>query len=270
MKKGIKYKIRQVLFRNHIWIEQINSKNELKRFLKRFSDKFISCDLIRVGGENDGGYLIPNNLNEISFCFSPGVSDRAYFEKDLSDNYNIKSFMADASVKASPIKDMNFEFIPKFLGSYSNDKFITLSDWIESTIGKDQSGKILQMDIEGGEYDVLTYEDSGTLASFSILVIEFHFLQKLFEKDFLKMFSSIFEKIFRNFSICHVHPNNCCGIANLDGISVPRIMEVTFIRNDLIEKFLNKYDINLPHRLDRKNSLKNKDIIMPEIWWKKN
>ena len=82
------------------------------------------------------------------------------------------------------------------------------------------------------------------------------------------MFSSIFEKIFRNFSICHVHPNNCCGIAKLEGISIPRIMEVTFIRNDLISKFCNDKKLNLPHPLDRKNSLKNQDIIMPEIWWK--
>ena len=101
------------------------------------------------------------------------------------------------------------------------------------------------MDIEGGEYDALVYEDSQTLASFSIIVIEFHYLQKMFERDFLNMVTAIFEKIYKNFSICHVHPNNYCGIVSLDGIEIPRVIEVTFIRNDLVNNFSN----NNPHNV---------------------
>ena len=119
-----------------------------------------------------------------------------------------------------------------------------------------------------GEYGVLVYEDSTTLASFSAMIIEFHNLQKLFERDFLKMVSAVFEKIYKNFSICHVHLNNCCGIASLDGIEIPRVIEVSFVRNDLIDKFSSKTPISLPHNLDSKNIDKNEDIVMPEMWWK--
>ena len=113
------------------------------------------------------------------------------------------------------------------------------------------------------------YEDSSTLSRFSSMIIEFHNLQKLFEKDFLKMTSAIFEKIYTNFSICHVHPNNCCGIASLDGIDIPRVLEVTFIRNDLVDGLLNNKLVKLPHILDRKNIKTNEDLHMPKIWWEK-
>ena len=179
--------------------------------------------------------------------------------------------MVDASVEKPPLSDPNFQFLSKYLGSFTDDKFITLSDWIDKTTKFNEVGKILQMDIEGGEYDVLIYEDAKTLASFSTIVIEFHSLHHLFKKEFLRMLSSIFEKIYKNFSICHVHPNNCCGLVELDGIIVPRVMEITFIRNDYIEKCSNNdTDIFLPNVLDRKNVEEKEDIIMPEIWWKNN
>lgn len=259
--------LRQAAFQSRYWIEKLNSKSELESFLTQFRKHYISCDLIRVGGDGDGGYLLPDVFDEIDYCFSPGVAETANFEKELSERFKIKSFMADASVEEAPLSDSNFEFIPKFLGAHSRDNFITLSDWlIQSNLDKD-TNLLLQMDIEGGEYDVLIYEDAYTLASFSSMVIEFHNLQKLFERDFLMMVSAVFQKIYKNFKICHVHPNNCCGIASLDGIEIPRVIEVTFLRNDLVDRFSNKKPLTLPHPLDFKNVANNVEISMPSIWW---
>lgn len=260
--------LRQGLFKQHYWVEKLNSNLELENFLKRFREHYISCDLVRTGGDGDGGYLHPDILKDVSYCFSPGVDYTANFEKELSQKFNIKSFMADASVKRPPILDENFEFIGKFLGAKTEGDFITLSDWIKQCDLREPGARILQMDIEGGEYEVLIYEDVDVIASFSCIIIEFHGLQKLFERDFLKMVSAVFEKIYKHFSICHVHPNNCCGIASLDGIDIPRIIEVTFIRNDLVDNLCNAAPISLPNLLDQKNVNVNKDILMPEVWWK--
>jgi len=262
-------KIKFEAFKKHYWVEKTSSKYNLENFINRFKEKYISTELIRIGGEGDGGYLVPNILKNISYCYSPGVDFTASFEKELSEKYNIKSFMIDASVNKPPLSDSNFQFLPKYLGSFTDNKFITLSDWIYETIGSNELGKILQMDIEGGEYDVLIFEDSKTLASFSIIVIEFHSMGNLFQKDFLKMVSAIFEKIYKNFSICHVHPNNGGWISELDGIKVPHVMEITFIRNDYLEECSNNENIVLPNKLDRKNRKNVEELIMPEIWWKK-
>ena len=84
-------------FKNHIWMESIKeSRVEIENFISRFREKYISCELIRIGGDGDGGYLLPDILNDISYCFSPGVSQTSFFEKELSENYNIQSFMVDA------------------------------------------------------------------------------------------------------------------------------------------------------------------------------
>ena len=96
---------------------------------------------------------------------------------------------------------------------------------------------ILQMDIEGAEYDVLTFESTATLGRFSTMIIEFHGLEQFFDWRFLHTTSIIFEKLYRNFSICHVHPNNCCGVTSLNGIDIPNVIEVSFLRHDLVDQF---------------------------------
>ena len=250
-------------------VNKIPPSNDLEAFLSRFRDRYVAIDLIRIGGDDDGGYLMPNNIDSIEYCFSPGVDYTASFESELSKKYNIKSFMADASVSSAPLEDNNFTFIKKFLGSKTEGEFITLSDWMKESIFEDNKGKILQMDIEGGEYDVLTYESSETLAMFSSILIEFHGMQNMFDRNFLKMVSGIFEKLYQNFSICHVHPNNCSGIASFNGLDIPRVFEVTFIRNDLVNTCKIDLPIILPHPLDRSNVQNTSEIIMPEIWWKK-
>ena len=265
----IRANLRRIAFKKGYLIEKLSPITNVKNFISQFKDKYVSCELIRVGSESDGGYLHPNLLKTISYCFSPGVAYQASFEKELSEKFKIKSFMADASVKEAPLLDDNFEFIPKFLGTYTKNEFITLTDWIKQSKVTDEDSKILQMDIEGAEFDVLLYESAEILASFSTLIIEFHRMERMFQKDFLYMLKIIFEKIYKNFSICHVHPNNCCGIYSLNGVDVPRVMEVTFVRNDLINSVLSTNPIHLPHSLDRKNLEDKRDLVMPEMWWRK-
>ena len=134
--------------------------------------------------------------------------------------------------------------------------------------GGNDRGMILQMDIEGAEYDVLTFESTATLSRFSAMIVEFHVLQLLFDRHFLRTTSSIFEKLYRNFSICHVHPNNAGAIVSLNGVDIPNTIEVTFLRHDLLDQCKSSATLSLPHRLDRKNVPDHDDIDMPAIWYK--
>ena len=125
------------------------------------------------------------------------------------------------------------------------------------------------MDIEGSEYEVLSHESIEILSKFSLIIIEFHKLQNLSNPIFLNIANSIFEKIYKKFYICHVHPNNFSGIYNFKNIKIPSSIEVTFIRKDLINKSRSDNEIYLPHTLDQKNTKNSIDFKMPEIWWKK-
>ena len=57
-----------------------------------------SKPLIRIGGNGAGAYLVPEYLEKIDSCFSPGTSFKKTFEDELYEKYKIKSFLSDASI----------------------------------------------------------------------------------------------------------------------------------------------------------------------------
>ena len=221
--------------------------------------------LIRVGNLNDGGYLIPNDLNGIKYCFSPGVSNVAGFELQLSE-LGIKSYLADYSVDGPPYLNSNFVFLKKFLGSANTEKNIRLEDWINSVEHVDNE-MILQMDIEGAEYEVLLDTPREILKKFRILVIEFHKLNELFKEFSSILIMQIFNKILKYFYVVHIHPNNCCRVHEFKNIKIPELLEFTFIRKDRVSSF--EFIHDLPNELDSRNVLDRDDIVLDKIWYGK-
>ena len=74
------------------------------RFLRMNRPILTDKPLIRLGDNGDGGYLLPDDFNGVSYCLSPGVSDNASFEQSLFQNYGIKSHLCDYSVNRPPIE----------------------------------------------------------------------------------------------------------------------------------------------------------------------
>ena len=128
--------------------------------------------LIRVGGAGDGAYLIPDDLDGIEYCFSPGVNTVSDFENDLA-NRGIRSFMADYSVDGPPLNRPEFCFEKKFLGASDHDHYFTLSTWKNKYLHDYSGDLILQMDIEGAEFEVILNMPDDLLAQFRIMAIEF-------------------------------------------------------------------------------------------------
>jgi len=219
--------------------------------------------LIRIGGDGDGGYLIPNDLIGIDICFSPGVSKVADFENDLTKK-GIKCFLADFSVDAPPIKNNLFDFEKKYIGASNNEVFMTLEHWIELK-ASNELDFILQMDIEGSEYPVILNTPEFIFSKFRIMLIEFHRLDIIFTKKGHELIRQVFSKLLKNFDIVHIHPNNCCGAARHKDIVIPRVMEFTFLRKDRIA---HRSPAKIfPHPLDRKNVASYPDIHLPSCWY---
>lgn len=258
---------KQLAINSGLIVSTTAQDSEIEAFFERFREHYVTIELKRVGGAGDGGYLIPDILEKISHCYSPGVADSAAFELELSEQYGIISLMADASVAGPPLDNPNFRFTKRFLGNRTSGNIVTLTDWMSETTDDTVRDLILQMDIEGAEYEVLISEPESTLSKFAVLVIEFHYLDNLFEKHFLRMVTSLFEKLYKMFSICHVHPNNCCGVAEFHNFEVPRVIEVTFLRNDYSDCLKSHSLPSLPHPLDERNVDSEVDIVMPDIWW---
>lgn len=253
------------LLKNGIYAEAVVDKKIFLEFLKSLYPVKIEMDLIRIGGENDGGYLLPNDLKNISVCFSPGVADNASFELDLLNKTGIESHLADYSVDGPPDGYHPKSFIKKYLGPVNDETYITLDSWIKSKEVENESDFILQMDIEGGEYLTLLTTNIENLKKFRIIVLEVHNVYAWSQKNFFSIISGLFDKILQEFYIVHNHPNNNDGLLNINDVEVPRTLELTFIRKDRTA-FLG-FRSDFPHILDRPNSNGIADLFLPQAWY---
>jgi hypothetical protein len=236
---------------------------KLRRFFKTIRPRETGLPLIRLGGQGDGGYLVPDDLQEIGACFSPGVSLVADFELELASR-GVSCFLADASVEAPPVSHPMFRFEKKFLGSQTQGDFVTLQDWVDA-MRPDARDMILQMDIEGAEYDVLYESSDALLNRFRIIIIEFHSLDELcnaFAFEFLRL---TFEKLARHFVVAHIHPNNSQRPVRCGEFVIPPVIEVTFLRRDRVTQTAPRRDF--PHALDRANVNRRGDLVLPSCWY---
>lgn len=233
-------------------------------FLARVQPYETEHELVRLGGDADGGYLIPDDLVGIRYCFSPGVSTTSNFEADLARR-GIKCFLADGSVNAPPIQDPLFDFEKKFLGPEQTDDFITLSDWVSCKVS-DDSDLILQMDIEGWEYAVLANTPDHILDRFRIMVVEFHKLDRLCDSMGFDLINLTFGRLLRSFDIVHIHPNNGVPFTSYQDITIPPVMEFSFLRHDRTRRRIPS--TSFPHALDFPNAPRKRDIVLPEVWYR--
>ncbi len=264
---GLRSKLINALLGADRKITPASSKHDLLDFINLLRPSNTGVELIRIGGEGDGGYLVPNDLEGIKYCFSPGVSEIATFEENLADKYAIRSYLADASIEKPPIKNDFFQFEKKFLGTQNSGQFMRLESWLEDKDGQiGQSDLILQMDIEGAEYDVLIDTSAETLRRFRIMVVEFHDLTLISDKSALKLLRPLFEKIANDFVVAHLHPNNYKKPALVQGVEVPRALEVTFLRRDRLRSG-HSQKTSFPHILDRRNLPDFPDVSLPKDWW---
>ena len=252
------------LLRNNIWLSKTSAPQDLNAFFDLIKPIKTNFPLIRIGGDNDGGYLIPDDLVGVEICFSPGVSVLADFENDLT-KMGVKCFLADYSVEKPPIENEKFYFTKKYLGSKNNDIFMTLESWVNLNAAN-KNELILQMDIEGSEYPVLMETPLNILSKFRIIVIEFHDLDNLFNTSGLNQIKYTFEKLLEVFEIVHIHPNNCAPPFVVNGFNIPPVMEFTFLNRNRIESSERNYDF--PNKLDGANVIANADFPLPMCWYK--
>ena len=120
------------------------------------------------------------------------------------------------------------------MGAFDDEKFFTLLTWKEKYLKGYTGDLLLQMDIEGAEYPVILSTPSELLNQFRILVIEVHYLDRLFDPCCIDFFASWIDKILASFSVVHIHPSSFNGSAKRGNIEIPRLLEFTFLNNSRI------------------------------------
>ena len=228
-----------------------------------------ALDLIRIGRDYDGGYLVSRaDLDRSDILLGLGINDDWSFEINFSVLSKVLVVAYDASVNERKFLKRFVQYLPrinrwkviwqryKTYRSYRDffvtgpnthiQKFVGLNSenpahcTLKSILGEIASNNIfLKIDVEGSEYRFLNtlVEHSKRMTG---LVIELH--------DCDLNLTEI-ENFIQNFdmSLVHVHANNFGPIRFGDGL--PLTLELTFSRYaERGEK------IHLPHHLDMPNN----------------
>ncbi len=267
MKKLIKTVIDYFLLSKTQIRIQSKTKSEVLQLIERLHPIKTDKSLVRLGPTDDGGYLVPDDLDGIEACISPGVYAITDFEYHCLDR-GMNLLLADkaiAELNINASKD-RYSFISKFIGVTNNKDFITLDTWVnQSNISKD-GDLMLQMDIEGWEYFAFLNVSNELLKRFRVIIVEFHNLQNLWIPSFYAQANAVFSKLFETHTCVHVHPNNYAPIHTYDGVDIPPLAEFTFYRNDRVQ---NKgYAGTFPTPLDSDNVVNNPSIHLPKQWYR--
>jgi hypothetical protein len=263
MKQALKKILIDVLGLVKVYPTALTDKKELKALIHKLFPISTDKDLIRLGPKGDGGYLIPNDLDGIKACFSPGVESISGFEKNCAD-LGMQVFLADKSVDMPAIHHNKFHFTKKHIGAKSSGDFMTIDEWVNTSLSDTQSDLLLQMDIEGCEYETFMCISDRLLRRFRIIVAEFHNLENLCSRPFFNLASRAFEKILQSHVCVHIHPNNQCRPLRIQGIDISPLSEFTFLRKDRVSNptFANVF----PHPLDCDNT-STPPLPLPQCWY---
>ena len=193
---------------------------------------------------------MPQDFESVSRIFSPGVAESVEFEKHFL-GLGIPCELIDGSIEASPEEHPLINFRKLWLSGETREDSICLDDWVTQRAHPNED-LMLQMDIEGSEYEVLLAASQEVLDRFRIIVLELHDLRSVFSRSGLVLFRLAINKLKTNHTIVHAHPNNCNPPLMIGGLVWPDVMEITLVRKDRIKEFYG--DASLPHPLDLDNT----------------
>jgi hypothetical protein len=221
----------------------------------------------RIGKENDGGYVIAELPGNYDLFISGGIADDNTFETSFLQKYtNIPCYAFDGSVSALPQPNEEIVFIKKYLGNRTNDTETNLHEYIEP-----YKHIFMKIDIEGHEFRLLpSFIENNFINKIKQLVIEIHSPADIaLHPDYYvglehiknKHMFDLFQKMNRTHTLIHFHANNGCDMNTIDGIHIPFVFELTYIRNDyIIEK--KKNTESLPTSMDMQNVLYKPDYML--------
>lgn len=231
------YNLKRMLlnFRKLIWVKLIGGLNGISRHdLQSIIElvRPVKTDLLlhRVGGNADGGYIMPQSILP-DVVVSPGVSFTSTFEEYYADKGAI-CHLFDYSVDRPGTLHKNFRFYKKFWALHKDDMNIDCSNWLKENIKKKQFS-ILQMDIEGAEYQLFSsYSFKEEIQKFDIIVIEFHKFEKFISRKNYLEAETIFCDTLKYFDVIHFHQNNNYHNYKYKGLDIVSDFELTMINKN--------------------------------------
>jgi hypothetical protein len=228
------------------------------------------CSEFRIGKPNDGGYVVTRLPGSYDLFISGGISNDISFEQKILDLYpNLFCYAFDGTINKLPSQHPRFKWTKKNLAADNTDTTTNLIDYMAN-----YNDIFMKIDIEGHEYRVMPgLFEKNYMSKVKQLVIEIHspadihlypdYFKGLSDITNLDMFD-LLHKMTLTHTLVHFHANNGCKMQEVDGIKLPHVFELTYLRNDFVtEKIPNTQ--TLPTPLDMKNVTWMEDYSIN--WW---
>lgn len=190
-------------------------------------------NLQRFGSLTDGGYVVSEWDSKLkSILISIGIGDNYEFEKQMSNLVSIV-YSYDHTIEDLPDNYRNLLNFRRVGLSYKDDNRFTTLESIYTDVSIDiYNHRILKMDIEGNEWDILNKIESIFLAKIDQLIIEFHDLCETEDHQYqVKVIEKILETHVPIYWHCNNHSKSYCG----SNLFVTDCLEVTFLNKESIK-----------------------------------
>lgn len=218
--------------------------------LPKILQPFYCHDIVRLGKNNDGGYLVNiEDIKKTDLLLSFGIGTDISFEKDF---VNMRKCPMEAFDKEANISDIDFfnstrKLITKNIG-VTDDEYTVSVNSILSRI----SGQIfLKCDIEGYEYNLFDIIIENR-TRFSGIVIEVH---DIAQYENFNIVTDFISKL--GMPLLHTHINNNSYYDHGNSKYTPNVLELTFTSS---YNTILKRDLRLPHQLDMPCNLERPDF----------
>jgi hypothetical protein len=164
----------------------------------------------------------------------------------------IPSIMCDGSIEKPRGLPNSLHFEKLWVRAFSDSTSgsISLNELVRKCESKYSGEMLLQIDIEGSEWESLLSIDNENLKKIRIITGEFHNMDLIADKNVNRLLiKPVLERISNEFYLVHIHPNNIAKPQIFFGdIQIPPLVEMTFLRKDRC--IHPPRNAKLPHPLD--------------------
>lgn len=234
-------------------------QSEILSLLKMLAPNDPEMGKVRVGSLGDGGYVLPDDLDQIDSVLSIGIGNEDSFDLHFAKK-NIPIFQYDHTVESAASEHALYQFHKIAWGASDSEQTRTLATMVK-VHGLDNSNNgILKFDTEGAEWDCIPNIQTDLLKHFRIIVCELHGLTSIGNNQHRDTVRKTLQVLTRNHSLVHLHANNCCGLSIIEGVPLPAVIELTLLRNDRSEFKPSKSP--MPGPLDFPNMTDRPDLVL--------
>jgi hypothetical protein len=219
--------------------DRISKNSDVPEMTRQLFSLFRVCGqcttFVRLGEANDGGYLtcVDHNATNPSIgAFSLGVEQHDKWSEDVVTILGAQQVhQYDCTIEAPPVLCPRCTFYKKCIRGASDDTSWTLHEAIDQAgyANAADASLIMKMDIEGSEWGVLKDFGQDDLHKFKQITIEYHHIDV--EADHEKYVTDLMNLKNSGFAPIHIHGNNYEGMYTIGELTVPNVLEVTYLRD---------------------------------------